>query len=313
MFAPRTHPTHGGNQGVRDAIATAADAQADSAISLGGVEDALDESATSLGGVGEGSAVGDLFDVNSSEFWEHWVDAGGDMDSYVKDSLPTNGLVGALLLTVTYPYILDPPGNLGADHGAEAAAFIILMTLATLINFVMVIMTIVIYTQYCCCVNDASRLRFTGHFGYLIPVLVFLILAEVVILAAATGVAIWANSPPEAFYVTVSMFAVMFIATAGLVIWLPMWNQKYNYVDEVAAVAKEKKRQQKKVTKEVTKEVTKNCPQVGLVGLHESPHKSLHKLISLEDVLKENNPVREEQHAQGRTSSNSSISSSSIR
>jgi len=201
-----------------------------------------------LGGVGEGSAIGDLFDVNGAEFWNHWVEAGGDMDAYVKDNLPNYGLVGALLLTITYPLILEPPGNLGGS-GAESTAsttFVVMMVVATLLNFVLIIMSIVIYTQYCCCVNDISRLRFTGHFGYLVPAMVMLIVGQVALLAVATGLAIWANSAKVTLYISVIAFVVIISATVGLVIWIPMWNQKYNYVEEVASSAKERKEETRK-------------------------------------------------------------------
>lgn len=202
-----------------------------------------------LGGVGEGSAIGDLFDVNGAEFWNHWVDAGGDMDAYVKDNLPSYGLVGALLLTITYPYVLEPPGIFAAggpeQNSRAATTFVVMMVICTLMNFMLIIMSIVIYTQYCCCVNDTSRLRFTGHFGYLVPAMVMLIVFQMALLAVATGLAIWANSSPTTLYASVAVFAAITVLMVGLVVWIPMWNQKYNYVDEVAASAKEKKQGKK--------------------------------------------------------------------
>jgi hypothetical protein len=89
-----------------------------------------------LGVKGDG-AVGDLFDVNGEQFWHHWVHAGGDMDAYIKENLPNYGLVGALLVTTTWSYILSPPQGIDVNSVA-GGAFIIIMVLASLLNFVLV-------------------------------------------------------------------------------------------------------------------------------------------------------------------------------
>ena len=36
------------------------------------------------------------FDVNSPDFWAIWAESGGSVDAYIKEALPTYGLIGAL-------------------------------------------------------------------------------------------------------------------------------------------------------------------------------------------------------------------------
>ena len=106
---------------------------------------------TDVGVKGTG-AVKDLFDVNGEDFWNHWVEAGGNMDAYIKENLPNYGLVGALLVTSTWSYILSPPDGIDSNK-TSGTIFILLMVIASLLNFVLIIMSLVIYTQYCCCVS----------------------------------------------------------------------------------------------------------------------------------------------------------------
>jgi hypothetical protein len=89
-----------------------------------------------LGIKGNGN-VKDLFDVNGEQFWHHWVHAGGDMDAYIKENLPNYGLVGALLITTTWSYILSPPQGIDVNS-PSGGAFIVLMVIACLLNFILV-------------------------------------------------------------------------------------------------------------------------------------------------------------------------------
>eukprot|EP01052_Picozoa_sp_SAG31_P004677 SAG31_NODE_197_length_20660_cov_8.861368_1_plen_161_part_00 len=50
--------------------------------------------------------------VNSGEFWKVWADAGGNVDAYIKDTLPTYGLIGALALSKQLSMTTDPPDAL---------------------------------------------------------------------------------------------------------------------------------------------------------------------------------------------------------
>jgi hypothetical protein len=98
-------------------------------------------------------------------------------------------------------------------------------------------MSIVIYTQYCCCVNQETRLNFTAHFGYLIPMLVLLLVGELTLVIAATGIVMSINLPPAISFICLVATIITLGGTIGLVVWIPMWNQAHNYIDHVSAAA----------------------------------------------------------------------------
>jgi hypothetical protein len=194
-----------------------------------------------LGGVGKGGAANDmkdLFDVNGEKFWKHWASAGGNAEEYVKDNLPNYALVGALLVTITYPMMVEPPEALVALDGGEStslAAYVVLCGITTMLNFVLVVLSMVLYTQFCCCVNEETKLEFTAHFGYMIPMLAIIVVIEILLLAGLTGIVMSVTySVAACVWTCVSCLAVT-IPLVGAVIWVPMWNQKYNYVSHIKA------------------------------------------------------------------------------
>jgi hypothetical protein len=49
------------------------------------------------------------------------VKAGGSTDDYFMDTMPNYGIVGALLLTISIPSVLDPP-SFGFNGDGEASS-----------------------------------------------------------------------------------------------------------------------------------------------------------------------------------------------
>jgi hypothetical protein len=74
--------------------------------------------------------------VHGTDFWQAWHKAGGDTDMYVRENLPSYGLIGALLLTVTYDGMINTPDGLSAG---AADIFVPLMALATLVCLFLVV------------------------------------------------------------------------------------------------------------------------------------------------------------------------------
>ena len=78
-------------------------------------------------------------DLQGEAFWKDWHKAGGNCDEYMKETLPNYGLVGALLLTITIPAVLEPPEFfMSTDYGENNRFYVDL---------------------YVCCLSDASLTR----------------------------------------------------------------------------------------------------------------------------------------------------------
>jgi hypothetical protein len=62
-----------------------------------------------------------LFPFSFFSFRRDWVKAGGSTDDYFMDTMPNYGIVGALLLTISIPSVLDPP-SFGFNGDGEASS-----------------------------------------------------------------------------------------------------------------------------------------------------------------------------------------------
>lgn len=80
--------------------------------------------------------------------------------------------------------MLNPPDVVANDNGDSAMAFTILMNLSSALNLAMIIVSIVVYAQYCCCINDETRLKFTANFGYLVFVCAIMVILVIMALFA---------------------------------------------------------------------------------------------------------------------------------
>jgi hypothetical protein len=68
-------------------------------------------------------------------------------------------------VTITYPLCLALPDGVsaGTDKGT---VFTVLMTMSTLLNFMLIVISMAMYTQFCCCVNEETKVNFTAKFGW---------------------------------------------------------------------------------------------------------------------------------------------------
>eukprot|EP00039_Didymoeca_costata_P025783 m.14242 g.14242 ORF g.14242 m.14242 type:complete len:350 (-) comp5044_c0_seq1:147-1196(-) len=187
--------------------------------------------------------------VNGEEFWKYWAQAGGNVEQYVKESMPNYAITAGLLITMTFPLAVDPPDNVSEASDGLKFAFIAMMTVATAINILIIILTLTIYQQYCCTISKETALNFTAHFGYLVPLQGTALFLEIALLFTALVISIileaQGHSPTSRgwfFGVTLVGNLFVFLVLVWLLIKIPSWNQSNNYVKFVEEVANKEER-----------------------------------------------------------------------
>eukprot|EP00038_Savillea_parva_P014360 m.10865 g.10865 ORF g.10865 m.10865 type:complete len:359 (-) comp2786_c0_seq1:175-1251(-) len=184
------------------------------------------------------SKLGGQTNVNGTEFWLQWSSAGGDADRYVKESMPNYAITAGLIITMTFPYALETPDHI-LEHSAELAhAFSCMMTLATMFNMFIIILTLTIYQQYCCTVDDETALNFAAHFGYLVPLQGTVLFLVVMLITGAMTISIitqpWGASNAENnrfFAILTALSAGVFLLILYFIYEIPSWNQNKNYLE----------------------------------------------------------------------------------
>lgn len=178
--------------------------------------------------------------VNSPDFWDAWVDVGGNMDGYVKEALSTYGVVGALALTQQMGLANDPPD--GDPQSAMLVAYASVSHLASLLSFALVIVPMVVTTQYNCCTDQTSKRRFICKYGYLIPLLFIILILMSMAWLATILLAMHASYGSTPFTVILVETGVV---ASTLLISLPIriqcWNANSNYGPAVDVLMKAKK------------------------------------------------------------------------
>jgi hypothetical protein len=61
--------------------------------------------------------------------------------------MPNYAITAGLLITMTFPYSLEVPGHILAHSTGAAHAFACMMTLATMLNMFVIVLTLTIYQQ----------------------------------------------------------------------------------------------------------------------------------------------------------------------
>jgi hypothetical protein len=165
--------------------------------------------------------------VNSGDFWNAWIAAGGNVDAYIKDALPTYGTVGALALTYQLSASLSPPPIADAT---VVAAFALLSHAASLLSLALIIIPMVLTTQYNCCIDVTTRRTFACQFGRLVPLLFALLIAMGGCTFTALLISAWAVYSRAVFWMllceTLVVGAVLY---AALPVWIQCWNANVNY------------------------------------------------------------------------------------
>eukprot|EP00608_Synchroma_pusillum_P003215 CAMPEP_0198427792 /NCGR_PEP_ID=MMETSP1452-20131203/6139_1 /TAXON_ID=1181717 /ORGANISM="Synchroma pusillum, Strain CCMP3072" /LENGTH=356 /DNA_ID=CAMNT_0044148169 /DNA_START=72 /DNA_END=1140 /DNA_ORIENTATION=- len=168
-------------------------------------------------------------DVHGSGFWKAWTSVGGSLDDYVKENLPSYGLIGALLITVTYA------GLVGAPDLSDAAGdvFVVLQTIATMLSVFLIFHSLIMYSSFTSCVDDETRLNFTARYGWQVPAGASLIFATTMLVLVAGLIVVYDQYSRWAF--AVSLISVIAFTLCILIAAQQMlaWNQGSNYVPVV--------------------------------------------------------------------------------
>ena len=109
------------------------------------------------------------YNVNTPEFWRKWVEGGGNVDTYITSSLPTYGVVGTLALTHQMSMSAEPPSF--SPNSIWYVLYAVLSHLATLLSFALIVLPMVLHTQYNCCINKKTQIQFVCKFGHFVPLL----------------------------------------------------------------------------------------------------------------------------------------------
>jgi hypothetical protein len=186
--------------------------------------------------------------VNSPDFWHLWAKAGGDVDEYVKESVPNYGLIGALLITVSLPMALAPPefdvyGASDDKHYTkgdwEVGLYGVCMNLSTACSMLLIMMSIVIYTQYVNCVDEHTRTAFAKQYAYTIPLLTGVMLMDIIMLMVASIITVFLIYGSAVGVITLLMMAAVGIYFLITVPHMVSWNAGENYGPVVAEKIKE--------------------------------------------------------------------------
>lgn len=179
-------------------------------------------------------------DVSGEQFWMKWTAAGGDVEQYMKDSMPDYSVTASLLITMTFPYAIDVPQHV-LDHSSTLAfAFVSCMTAATILNVLVILTTMTVKQQYCCTIDDETAAKYAAHYGFIIPVLQTSMILIVLLFTAAMAMSLTTIDLSHDYDETKVFYAVVF-AVSGLVVLgalylmftIPRWNQNDNYYPKV--------------------------------------------------------------------------------
>lgn len=137
-----------------------------------------------------------LHDLNGEKFWYCWVDAGGDPDEYVKETMPNFGIVGALLLTITIPLSMEPVGFAYGDARAPSVdhwsviAYAIALNVSTATSMAQIIISVGLFQQYVNCYSKELRVGFAAKLGYVVGILTSMLIIDTVTLFIALFIAL---------------------------------------------------------------------------------------------------------------------------
>jgi hypothetical protein len=167
--------------------------------------------------------------VNTPDFWRKWAAAGGNVETYITSALPTYGVIGALALTHQMGMSTAPPPEYTTDS-AWLALYAGLIHMATLLSFALILLPIVLHTQYNCCITSCTRVEFVCKFGSFIPLLFSMLIVMGACWFAALLIALSPKYSGRVFVMLVIETGLVGgVAYMALPIWIQCWNANYNY------------------------------------------------------------------------------------
>jgi len=167
--------------------------------------------------------------VNTPAFWRKWVDGGGNINTYMTSVLPTYGVVGTLALTHQMSMSLEPPASF-APNSVWYILYAVLSHLATLMSFALIILPMVLHTQYNCCINKITQINFVCKFGHVIPLLFTMLSIMGICWFSTLLIVLSTKYSLEVFIIiTVETGIVSIIGYILFPIWIQCWNSNLNY------------------------------------------------------------------------------------
>ena len=153
-------------------------------------------------------------DLQGAQFWKDWHKSGGDVDEYMKETLPNYGLVGALLLTVTIAAVIYPPtfGFNGKDDAEKGDAvvyiYVILMNISTVCSLACILLSITVYQQYVNAYSNELRIGFAAKFGWVLSLMAMLLTVDILTMFAAMFCVVATTYKPGAAVISILIVIV---------------------------------------------------------------------------------------------------------
>ena len=165
------------------------------------------------------------------------------MQTILSSRLSHVRVVGALALTQQMELTSAPPE---CESQSIVLAYAALAHLASLLSFALVIIPMVVTTQYNCCTDADTRRKFICNYGFVVPLLFILLILMSLAWLGASLIVLGLQYDALAFGVIVAETgAVASTLLIALPIRIQCWNANSNYgglVDAVMQIKREEKR-----------------------------------------------------------------------
>ncbi len=185
-----------------------------------------------------------------------WAKAGGNPDEYVKETLPTFGVIGALLLTVSIPMTLSPIsfafGDPADDITSESVfvqLYAIFLNLSTGLSLAMIILSMGVYQQYVNAYSSDLRVAFAAKFGYVVAVFTNCLVGDILSLLAAIFIGVIKTYSTVSAIIGIVLVGLPSLLAAVLYIYMSLWNSN-NYAKQMVIDIKAKLEEEAKQKKE---------------------------------------------------------------
>lgn len=176
-------------------------------------------------------------------FWYFWAKAGGDVEAYITNNIPTQSLTAALIITITLAAILSPPAvfeNDDGDAGKERAfkAYTYLMFTSTMLNIGLIFIDSVFLEHYHSCSNYETKLNYTAQFGWVVTLSYTFLLSGFLTMASAILLLIYHQTDGQTCYICIGICVAMMAFVFYMSSEFPRWNHP-NYMPSVSQAAQQ--------------------------------------------------------------------------
>ena len=180
---------------------------------------------------------------HSEWFWYFWAKAGGDVESYICNNIPTQTLTSALVLTVTLASLLETPSVFEdidpENDGLKKAynAFTFLMFTSTMMNMCLIFIGSVFLEHYHSCSNYETKLNYCGQFGWVVALCYGLLNRGFLSMMSAILLKIYHSTNGQTCYICIGLFSLAYFGIFYMSSAFPRWNHT-NYMPSVSTAAR---------------------------------------------------------------------------